>query len=179
MTLLVFRRNRDLLEERQQPGEGAKDWDRRLLRIYALLTMSLFVVAGLDVGRFHWSDTVELWQQVLALAGFALAFAFAIWAMVVNNYYSRIVRIQGDRGHNVVTDGPYRFVRHPSYIGSILAWACAALVLGSWIALVPVALIAVTLTVRTALEDRTLQEELAGYREYAQQTRYRLVPGVW
>jgi protein-S-isoprenylcysteine O-methyltransferase Ste14 len=99
--------------------------------------------------------------------------------MVVNNYYSRIVRIQGDRGHNVVTDGPYRFVRHPSYIGSILAWACAALVLGSWIALVPVALIAVTLTVRTALEDRTLQEELAGYREYAQQTRYRLVPGVW
>ncbi len=179
MTLVVFRRNRDLLEERQRPGEGAKAWDRVVLRLYSLFTLALFVAAGLDVGRFHWSDTVPLWGQVAALVGFALSFAFNIWAMLVNNFYSRVVRIQRDRDQYVVTDGPYRFVRHPSYIGTILSWACAALALGSWLTLAPVALIAAALTVRTALEDRTLQEELPGYKEYAQQTRYRLLPGVW
>jgi len=179
MTLLVFRRDHDLLEERQNPGENAEMWDRPLLRVYTLLTLSLFVTAGLDVGRFHWSDTVALRGQVAALVGFVLSFAFSIWAMAVNSFYSRVVRIQGDRGQVVVTDGPYRFVRHPSYIGSILAWACAALALGSWLALVPVALIATTLTVRTALEDRTLQDRLGGYRDYAQRVRYRLLPGIW
>ena len=179
MALVVFRRNRDLLEERQKPGENAKVWDRPLLRFYILFTLSLFVAAGLDVGRFHWSDTVPLWVQVAALVGFVLSFAFNIWAMAVNNFYSRVVRIQRDRGQYVVTDGPYRFVRHPSYIGTIFSWACAALALGSWFALVPVALTAATFTVRTALEDRTLQEELPGYKEYAGRVRYRLLPGVW
>ena len=179
ISLLVFRRNRDLLEERQRPGQGAKAWDRVILRIYFLLTLALFVVAGLDAGRFHWSDTVPLWGQIVALVGFALSFAFNVWAMVVNDFYSRVVRIQRDRGQYVVTDGPYRYVRHPSYIGSILSWVCAALALGSWLALVPVILIAATFTVRTALEDRALQEELADYKEYAQRVRYRLLPGIW
>jgi protein-S-isoprenylcysteine O-methyltransferase Ste14 len=179
MALLVFRRNRDLLEERQKPGVGAKAWDRRLLLVYTLLTMTLFIVAGLDVGRLHWSGTVPLWGQVVALLGFTLSFALIIWAMIVNDFYSRIVRIQGDRGQYVVTQGPYRFVRHPSYISSILSWVCAALALGSWLALVPVVLVAATVVVRTALEDRALQAELDGYGEYAQRVRYRLVPGVW
>ena len=179
MSVIVFRRDRDLLDERQRPGKGTKEWDRVVLRIYLLLTLSLFVVAGLDAGRLHWTDTVPLGVQVAALLGFALSFAFSIWAMVVNGFYSRVVRIQRDRGHHVVTDGPYRIVRHPSYIGGILSWICAALALGSWLALVPVALIAATLTVRTALEDRTLQEELPGYKEYAARVRYRLLPGVW
>jgi protein-S-isoprenylcysteine O-methyltransferase Ste14 len=179
MALLVFRRNRDLLEERQRPGVGAKAWDRRLLLVYTLLTMTLFVVAGLDVGRLHWSDTVPLWGQIVALLGFALSFAFIVWAMAVNDFYSRIVRIQEDRGQYVVTEGPYRLVRHPSYIGSILSWVCAALALGSWLALVPVALIVATVVVRTALEDRTLHAELDGYRAYTQRVHYRLLPGVW
>jgi protein-S-isoprenylcysteine O-methyltransferase Ste14 len=179
MALLVFRQNRDLLEERQRPGQGAKAWDQVILRIYFLLTLALFVVAGLDVGRFHWSDTVPLWGQIAALFGFALSFAFNIWAMAVNDFYSRVVRIQRDRGQYVVSEGPYRYVRHPTYIGSILSWVCAALALGSWLALVPVVLIAATFTVRTALEDRVLQAELYGYKEYAEQVRYRLLPGMW
>jgi protein-S-isoprenylcysteine O-methyltransferase Ste14 len=179
MALLVFRGNPNLLRERQQPGEGAKTWDRGILRIYSLLTLALFVVAGLDVGRFHWSDTVPPWGQIVALVGFALSFALNIWAMVVNNFYSRIVRIQQDRGQYVVTEGPYQYVRHPTYIGSILSWACAALALGSWLALVPVVLITATFAVRTAREDRMLQAELDGYQEYTQQVRYRLLPGVW
>jgi protein-S-isoprenylcysteine O-methyltransferase Ste14 len=179
MAWLVFRRNRDLLEERQKPGENAKSWDRPLLRVYTLFTFSLFVVAGLDVGRFHWSDTAPLWAQIAALVGFVLSFAFNIWAMAVNDFYSQVVRIQKDRDQVVVTEGPYRFVRHPSYIGVMFSWACAALTLGSWLALAPVVPIAVTFTIRTALEDKALQEELPGYKEYARQTRYRLLPGVW
>jgi protein-S-isoprenylcysteine O-methyltransferase Ste14 len=179
MAFIVFRGNPDLLRERQQPGGGVKTWDRVILRIYSLLTLALFVVAGLDVGRFHWSDTVPPWGQIVALVGFALSFAFNIWAMAVNNFYSRIVRIQQDRGQYVVTEGPYRYVRHPTYIGSILSWVCAALALGSWLALVPAVLVAATFAARTALEDRTLQAELDGYKEYAQRVRYRLLPGVW
>ena len=179
MALLVFGRNRDLLEERQKPGENAKMWDRHLLRVYTLFTLSLFVAAGLDAGRFHWSDAVPLWGQVAAMVGFVLSFAFNIWAMAVNDFYSRVVRIQEDRGQYVVTDGPYRFVRHPSYMGSIISWLCTALALGSWWALLPAVLVGLVFVVRTALEDRTLHEELPGYVEYAQRVCYRLLPGVW
>ena len=179
LTLIVFRRNLDLLKERQRPGEGAKRWDRVLLSIYIVPATAIFVVAGLDVGRSHWSDTVPLWLQVIGLAIFVISFAFDIWAIAVNNFYSRVVRIQQDRGHHIITDGPYRFVRHPSYVGSTVAWVCTALALGSWWALLPAALVGLVFIVRTSLEDRTLHDELEGYAEYARQVRYRLLPGVW
>ncbi|RLC65580.1 MAG: hypothetical protein DRI48_06550 [Chloroflexi bacterium] len=122
VALLVFRQNRDLLEERQRPGPGTKAWDRIILRLYFLFSLALFVVAGLDVGRFHWSDTVPLWGQIAALVGFVLSFGLSIWAMAVNAFFSRIVRIQRDRGQRVVAEGPYRYVRHPSYAGTILCY---------------------------------------------------------
>lgn len=179
LMLIVFRNNLDLLRERQQPGEGAKAWDRVLLSIYLWIAMAIFVVAGLDVGRYHWSDSVPPWLQVAGVAAFVASFGLNTWAMAVNNFYSRVVRIQKDRGQVVVTDGPYRFVRHPSYAGGIVSWVCAALALGSWWALLPAALVGLVFVVRTALEDRTLQEELPGYTEYAECVRYRLLPGVW
>jgi len=179
LTLIVFRSNLELLEERQHPGEGAKTWDRVLLSIYIVVVMAILVAAGLDVGHFHWSDTVPLWLQVVGLVAFVISFAFDIWAVAVNNFYSRVVRIQRDRGQYVVTDGPYRLVRHPSYVGSIVSWLCTALALGSWWALLPAVLVGLVFVVRTALEDRTLHEELPGYVEYAQRVRYRLLPGVW
>jgi protein-S-isoprenylcysteine O-methyltransferase Ste14 len=179
LTLIVFRRNTDLLKERQQPGEGAKRWDRVLLSVYIVTAMAIFVVAGLDVGRFHWSAAMPLRLQVIGLAIFVISFAFDIWAVAVNNFYSRVVRIQQDRGHHVITDGPYRFVRHPSYVGSIVSWVCTALALGSWWTLLPAVLVVLVFVVRTALEDQTLHNELEGYAEYARRVRYRLLPGVW
>lgn len=179
LTLIVFRRNTDLLKERQQPGEGAKRWDRVLLSVYMVTAMAIFVVAGLDVGRFHWSAAMPLRLQVIGLAIFVISFAFDIWAVAVNNFYSRVVRIQQDRGHHVITDGPYRFVRHPSYVGSIVSWVCTALALGSWWTLLPAVLVGLVFVVRTALEDQTLHNELEGYAEYARRVRYRLLPGVW
>lgn len=175
----IFRRDPDLLRERQQSGPGAKRWDRIWLTIYSMILLSTLVVAILDVGRFHWSDTVPIWLQVAGLVGFAASLVFAGWAMAENTFFSEVVRIQHDRGHRVVATGPYRYVRHPGYLGNIIAWPCTALAIGSWLALLPAAVVVVLYVIRTALEDRTLQAELAGYVEYAQQVRYRLVPGIW
>ena len=108
-----------------------------------------------------------------------LAMVCSYWAMLSNPFLSTIVRIQDDRGHRVATTGPYRFVRHPMYVGVIVLWLSTALILGSWWALVPGLLIAVIFVIRTALEDRMLHAELPGYADYAKQVRYRLVPGVW
>jgi len=102
-----------------------------------------------------------------------------LWAMSANAYLSTMVRIQDDRGHQVVTTGPYRYVRHPMYVGTIFFGLCMPLFLGSWWTFVPCGLIVILFIIRTALEDRTLRDELPGYAEYAERVRYRLLPGVW
>ena len=118
MALLVFRRNRDLLEERQRPGQGAKAWDQVILRIYFLFTLALFVVAGLDVGRYHWSG-LGLWSAVAGTVLFVLGSIVMTWAMLVNTHFEATVRIQRDRDHTVITGGPYRVVRqYSALIGS-------------------------------------------------------------
>jgi protein-S-isoprenylcysteine O-methyltransferase Ste14 len=182
--LLVFgvvtsRRDPNLLKERRRAGEGAKTWDRILLAIYGVLFFGTWIVAGVDVGRFHWSDTVPLWLQIAGLVVCIAAFGLVWWATWVNTFFSRVVRIQEDRGHRVVTAGPYRYVRHPGYTGNVFAWPGTALALGSWWAMLPAMGIVLIYILRTALEDRTLQAELDGYQEYAEQVRYRLLPGVW
>ena len=175
----ILRKDPALLGERQQSGPGAKRWDRIWLVFYTIALLGTLIVAILDVGRFHWSDRVPLWLQILGFVGFAASLAFTGWAMAENTFFSEVVRIQYDRGHHVVTTGPYRAVRHPGYLGNASAWSCTALAIGSWWALLPAGLVVALYVVRTALEDRTLQQELDGYAEYAQRVRYRLLPGVW
>jgi protein-S-isoprenylcysteine O-methyltransferase Ste14 len=117
--------------------------------------------------------------QVVGFAALIGAMVVTYWAMATNPFLSTIVRIQDDRGQYVVTSGPYRYVRHPMYAATLLMWPGIALELGSWWALISAAVIVIVFVIRTALEDRTLQAELPGYVDYAQHTRYRLVPGVW
>ena len=102
-----------------------------------------------------------------------------VWSMVVNPHFEKTVRIQKDRGHQVCSGGPYRFVRHPGYVGVILAALCGPLLLGSWVALVPGVVIGVLFTWRTGIEDRILLDKLPGYSAFAATTRYRLVPFIW
>ncbi|MBU0492823.1 MAG: isoprenylcysteine carboxylmethyltransferase family protein [Chloroflexi bacterium] len=168
----------DLLKERSRVAENVKVWDKIIMGMYTVLLLATLALAGLDVGRFQWSY-MPLALQAIALLGMFLAGGLVFWTILTNAYLGRMVRIQEDRGHQVVTGGPYRYVRHPMYVGIILLLPSVALFLGSWWALVPAGLIAVLMVVRTALEDRTLRAELPGYAEYAQQTRYRLLPGVW
>jgi protein-S-isoprenylcysteine O-methyltransferase Ste14 len=109
----------------------------------------------------------------------ALGYALFLWAMASNAFFAEGVRIQRERGHTVTAGGPYRYVRHPGYVGAILSQAATPFLLGSAWALIPTAASAALYVARTYLEDKTLREELPGYKEYAQQIRYRLLPGVW
>ena len=168
----------DLLEERSQVAENVKAWDKVIMAIYTVLLLATLVLAGLDVGRVRWSQMDAGWQ-VVGLLGVVLSGGLIFWTILTNAYLGRMVRIQEDRGHHVVTGGPYHYVRHPMYVGIILLFPGMALFLGSWWALVSASLIGMLMVLRAALEDRTLQAELPGYADYAQRVRYRLLPGVW
>jgi protein-S-isoprenylcysteine O-methyltransferase Ste14 len=173
--------NPELLAEREKGfrAEGTKRWDRWLATISgASGTIVAWVVAGLDV-RFGWTAGMAPAVHLAGLVISVLGYAVFLWAMAANAFFAEGVRIQGERGHTVATGGPYRFVRHPGYVGAILSMGAAPFLLGSWWALIPAGLAVGGYLLRTALEDRTLQEELPGYREYTQQTRYRLLPGIW
>jgi protein-S-isoprenylcysteine O-methyltransferase Ste14 len=179
--LILVPINPELLAERSKGivQEGAKSWDKWVIFFAAGMgTLVTWVVAALDV-RFEWSPSVSLALHVEGLIGSVLGWALFLWAMGANAFFSEAVRIQEERGHTVASDGPYRVVRHPGYVGAILALLATPLLLGSLWALIPAGLATVGYVVRTALEDRTLLEELDGYKEYAQQVRYRLMPGVW
>jgi len=167
-----------LMEERSRRAENVKPWDKVITSIYTVLLIALLVTAGLDAGRFRWS-VMPVALQILGIVLLILS-GFVIWRVISVNYYlSRYARIQDDRGQKVVMEGPYRYVRHPMYAMLIPFMLGIAFLLGSWWALVPGLLIGVLFLIRTALEDRMLQEELPGYREYAQKVRYRLFPGIW
>ena len=169
----------ELLAERSGAQEGTKPWDLPLAIVAVIvLPLAMDVVAGLD-HRHGWTASLSPGLQVAALVLMAAGIALTTWAMASNAFFSGLVRIQEDRGQTVVTGGPYRLVRHPGYVGGIVHHLAAPVMLGSWWALIPGGLGALLLVIRTALEDRTLQAELSGYREYAARVRYRLTPGIW
>ena len=178
---LVLRRHPELLAERAayRTKEDAKEWDQILVRIVALYgPLISWLVAGLD-HRWGWSPEIASTARWVSWIVVLLGTALANWALVANRFFAAVVRIQSDRDHQVVSDGPYRFVRHPGYAGGLYTWLAMPLMLGSPWAYLPSLLTACALVVRTALEDRTLIDELPGYAEYARHTRYRLLPGVW
>ncbi len=175
---MITSRYQGLLEERLHPGEGVKAWDKPLANITTLLIPIILILSGLD-RRFGWSGDYCLVIRLIALVIWVSGNIFSKWGAVSNKFYSRNVRIQKDRGHTVVTEGPYQYVRHPGYAGVIIASIATPIMLGSWWALIAVGVQVLFLIIRTALEDQLLQNELPGYAEYAKQTLYRLIPGVW
>lgn len=167
-----------LLKERQKRKKDAKKWDKVFMLLYTLFLLFILVLPGLDAVRFRWS-AVPLIVKIIAFAGYLPGFAIAFWAIKENAYLSDVVRIQEDRGHTVCTTGPYKYVRHPMYVGVLLIMLCYPLSLGSLYTLIPAFIIMILFLFRTALEDKTLHNELPGYKEYAQKVRYRLFPGIW
>jgi protein-S-isoprenylcysteine O-methyltransferase Ste14 len=167
----------DLARERMRPGGGKPP-----LALW-LFTVGLFahwILAGLDRGRFHWSDTVPEWLQWAALVALAAAYAFCLWAMRINRFFSSVIRIQDDRGQVVVSTGPYAFVRHPGYLAGIVVVVASGIALDSWIATALLAVVGLPVLFRRVIvEDRVLHTELPGYRDYAERVRWRLVPGLW
>ena len=174
-----FRESPDLAEERRGSGRKAKAWDRVLVPILTIvLPFSANLLAGLD-RRYAWTTSITAPWALLALAGMIGSSALIFQAMRANRFFSAHVRIQTDRGQTVVDGGPYRYVRHPGYTGAIVYNLAVPILLGSLVAFRIGLTIAVLFVIRTALEDRTLQNELPGYRRYAETTRYRLLPRVW
>ncbi len=169
-------RHPGLLAERQdiESIQNAKAWDKVLAPLMAVsVGYPMVVVAGLD-HRFNWSSEFPVWLTVSGFILISLGYAFATWALAENRFFSSVVRIQTDRGHVVCDSGPYRFVRHPGYAGNILALFGIVLALSSVWTLIPVAVASIIAVIRTVLEDRTLQDELPGYRDYAQRVRYQV-----
>ena len=175
--LWSMRHNPEVLNERGRTGKNAKTWDKVIGGFYVLFLVGTFVLAGLDA-RLAWS-AVPLWVKVLGGFAFVVSLAITFWVMSANTFLSTFVRIQEERGHTTVTGGPYRFVRHPMYVGILFMSLGMPLLLGSWWALVPGVLNVILFFIRTALEDKTLLTELPGYVEYSQKVRFRLIPGIW
>jgi protein-S-isoprenylcysteine O-methyltransferase Ste14 len=175
--ILVPRRP-ELLAERAGLQKGTKGWDIPLALLVAYGPLFLAIVAGLDV-RYGWAAPLPPLRLVAAAALAVPGDALVFWAMLSNPFFSGTIRIQEERGHTVASSGPYRFIRHPGYAGAIAVNVGVALALGSRWGLAPLGVFFAAILTRTALEDRTLRRELAGYEQYSRQTRFRLVPGLW
>ena len=178
--VLAARRNPDLLAERARflQHEDAKPWDKLLSPLVVLGSGLIPLVAGLDA-LFDWSPPFSLPVKIIALVIILAGYVLVSYALIENRFFSGMVRIQTDRGHQVVSSGPYRWIRHPGYTGALLTYLATPIFLDSIWAFLPVILITVVLVIRTSLEDKVLQDELQGYRDYTKRVRYRLIPGVW
>lgn len=176
----LIRHDPAVLEERMKSPvrKDQAPWDRVLMTILLALFVAWWPLMGLDAGRHGWSAMPD-WLRWIGGAGMAITIWASYRILWANTYLSSVVRVQGERGHKVVSTGPYAIVRHPLYVVSIVLFASMAIMLGSWWGLAFSALLDIVLVARTAMEDRKLHEELEGYRDYAARVRYRLVPGIW
>lgn len=178
--LLLIPINPELLAEREKGilAEGVKAWDKWITSASGGMMIFTWIIAGLDV-RLKWTGSMPVAIHLAGTLFVLLGYALFMWAMVSNAFFSEGVRIQKERGHAVATSGPYRFVRHPGYLGTIVAHLATPFLLGSPWALIPAGLLSALFVLRTLLEDKMLLEELPGYRTFAGRTRFRLLPPIW
>jgi protein-S-isoprenylcysteine O-methyltransferase Ste14 len=177
-TTILLPRNPEFIAERGKEKQDTKGWDKTVTSIAGVFMIVGLVVPGLDV-RFGWSSSFPTTWHIIGFFVFVAGCALFSWAMISNEFFKTKVRIQKDRGQTVATTGPYHYVRHPGYVGMILQLLATPIALGSWWGLIPAFCAAGMFVLRTALEDRTLLEELNGYHNYAEHVRYRLLPGIW
>ena len=179
MTVLASMRNTELMSERIKPGKGTKNWDKILLGISAPIYLIMIIVSGLDSGRFHCSPNLHWSLYILAIILTLFGHLIFLIAKRQNKFFSTVVRIQTERGHTVCDTGLYKIIRHPGYFGMIISTLGFPLLLGSLWSIIPVILSISIFVIRTYLEDKTLINELKGYKEYSYKTRYKLIPEVW
>lgn len=176
---MVLAAGEGLMEERTKVHKDIKPWDRYLSLVPALSILGMLVVGGMDAGRGHWSPEFPLWVHLLSAILLIGSLLIGIWAVKANRFFSAVVRIQTDRGHQVIDNGPYAIIRHPTYALMLSLGILLPLMLGSLWALIPGLIGSIGISIRAALEDRTLQAELPGYADYCKRVKYRLLPGIW
>lgn len=180
MLTVTLKHNPRVVEERANSlSRFTQPWDKLIIVIYQITSISLYVVAGLNVGRFGWTTMFPNWLKWIAFVVILVVYLLPYWAILSNPFASGVVRIQEDREHQVVEKGPYRFIRHPMYLGTVLYGISFPLFLESLWALIPGVIVILLFIIRTELEDRFLKKNLHGYQEYAQRVRFRLIPGIW
>jgi protein-S-isoprenylcysteine O-methyltransferase Ste14 len=177
--LEVIPKDPALLVERSKSHPDAKSWDKVIMPLAAgLLPLAGWIVAGLNL-RYGWMPSLDRSWQLIGFLLTVLGHVIVVWAISANTFFSAQVRIQTERSHTVANTGPYKFIRHPGYVGAILFSLGVPVMLASWWAVIPGMISVILYVVRTSLEDKTLQEELPGYSDYAEQVEFRLIPGVW
>jgi len=179
LMLSYFLLSRELMEERLKPKKGIKKWDKICSIVSAPVSFAILIISILDGGRFDWEPRLPILIVIIGVVVYTIGQIIVLWAKKANKFFSTVVRIQKDRGQTVCKDGPYRFVRHPGYLGGLLYIIVTPFVLSSFWGLIPAVIAVVLLFIRTYLEDKTLQRELEGYTDYTNETRYRLLPGIW
>lgn len=179
LTYLLLMDRKDLIKERLKPGEGMKQWDKIYYAVSTPLFFVMLILSILDSVRFSWGPTVPFSFVVFGIILYCLGQFIGLWAKMANRFFSSVVRIQHDRNQTVCTAGPYRFVRHPGYLGGVIFTLGTPLMLGSFWGLLPAFITLLSLGVRTYLEDTTLKRELSGYVLYTTKVKYRLIPFLW
>jgi protein-S-isoprenylcysteine O-methyltransferase Ste14 len=167
----------ELARERAHPA--GTDIDPQTRTASGFLFLVTIIFAALDVGRLHQSDGVPPSWHLPAILVFSASLILQAAAMIVNPFFSPALRIQAERGHSLITRGPYRIIRHPGYFAMLVAVPASALAVGSWLALIPAFTFSAVIVRRTTLEDRYLRQVLPGYLGYADSVRYRLLPSIW
>lgn len=176
---IMYLKKNDLgLLKARTESKATESWDKIVTGFASVFFLAMFIVPGFDAVRFQWS-TVPFYINLIGFAGMVLSLILFFMVSRENSYLSRVVEIQEKRGHKVITTGPYRIVRHPMYLAIILLFLSQCLALGSLYSLIPLVGLIVTIVIRTILEDKLLHEQLEGYKEYAQKTRYKIIPGIW
>ena len=176
--VLFYRFSPEIINRRGEHKKDTKRWDKVFTAVYAPFIFILPAVAGLDVGRYEWSN-LGINYAIIGFVLYAIGVVFLDWAMMENTHFETTVRIQKDRDHKVISSGPYSIIRHPGYVGIIISAPTLPLIIGSAHALIPAGIMIILLVIRTFFEDKTLQSELSGYSEYAKKVKYRLLPKVW
>ena len=178
-SFLSIKNNPELINERLNPGKGTKSWDKVYWIVSTPLFFIMMIISCLDAGRFRWSPELPSWVYGAAIIIYLAGNAIFIQARRANRFFSTVVRIQSDRGQEVCQIGPYRYVRHPGYLGGFLFTAVTPLLFGSLWGLILVSITVVLMIIRTNLEDKTLEEELKGYKEYKGKVKYKVIPYIW
>jgi protein-S-isoprenylcysteine O-methyltransferase Ste14 len=175
-SFLLFTKAPELLDARRKKHNDIRKRDKMLIILYQAMYFPTLIIPGIEQ-RLNPLDVPPAANAAFILI--ILSFVLITWAPLVNRHLETYIRIQTDRDHQVCTQGPYRFMRHPAYLGLILLFVGMPLSLGSLWGLVPAGFACLFIILRTKMEDRILQAELKGYIEYSKQTRYRLFPGIW
>jgi len=175
---VLLRLNPDVVSARLKPKWSSERADTILSMLFLPVILAVPLIAGLDVGRYRWSS-LPLWTIHPGIALHAAGDALLLWTMCVNPFLEKTVRVQTERGHHVITTGPYAIVRHPMYLGVVLMFLAIPLVLGSAWSFAPVVAMTLLLMARTILEERLLRRDLPGYEEYMSKTRWKIIPGIW